>query len=280
VRGPVDGWAQDERLPASVRRMRIDEALAQWGDRAVASHHSAAALLGLPVYGVRRPALTIPRSQGRPRHGASSGAVERHWADLRDGQLEERRSLLVTAPLRTVTDCGRMLPLREAVAVAGAALRLGLVTAIELAETAEGLRGPGATTAITALGLADARAGSGNESLARVSLLLAGLGPVLPQARLEDDPYAHPVDLLLAWARTAVEVESAEHHADWLAVRRDIGHHDVANRLAVTLVRTFPAELWPGDALFLRKVVDAVCAAPGRRCRDIRRRRDLRQGPD
>ena len=251
----------------------LAELLAHLPDQAVVSHTTAAELWGLPVYGRHRPTVTVPRRCHLRRDG-----VRLHRVDLADDEIAER-GVLLTAPLRTVTDCGRVLPLREAVAVADAAVRLRLVTQDQLTLASQRLLGPGSTNAIRAARWADGRAGSGNESLARTSLRLAGLWPAVPQQTLVEGMWAHEVDLLLRWARTAVECESEAHHAKWLEVRRDIDHHDTANRERFTLVRTHQAQLWPSDVLFLRKVLDAVCGAPGRRCARIRRLRERDDRP-
>jgi hypothetical protein len=79
-------------------------------------------------------------------------------ARLEPGQLpahhvEELNGLRVTSPARTVVDCLRELPLPDAVAIADAALRRGLIEVAELEAVRQEQRGwPFITAADTGLG--------------------------------------------------------------------------------------------------------------------------------
>lgn len=236
---------------------------------AVDSHLSAALLHDLPVLRpVPLPWQTVPRSWGdAPREGR-----ELRWADLRPHDLCVQGDRLATAPLRTVLDCARMLPVREAVALADAALHRGLIDQGRLRLAGRQARGPGAPRIRRACELADRRAESVNESLARVGLILVGLGPLQPQFQFDEHPDEHRYDLGLAWARVLAACESKAHHSGWEAVRRDIYVHDRASLAGWVLTRTFQRELWPLDGPFIRKVLRLVVLQPGPRACALRRR--------
>ena len=82
----------------------------------------------------------------------------------------------MTSPARTVVDVARTRPIRDALVVADAALRLRLATKDELEEVLEAARTwPGAPRARRVCRLADAGAESPGETLLRLDLLELGL---------------------------------------------------------------------------------------------------------
>src|SRR5689334_12617614 len=63
-----------------------------------------------------RPHVTIPLNRARRRAGLD---CHLHWGDVT--ALDD-----VTTPVRTVRDCGRILPLRDGLAIPDSALRMGV----------------------------------------------------------------------------------------------------------------------------------------------------------
>jgi hypothetical protein len=86
-------------------------------------------------------------------------------APLDEGDVVRWGPLLVTSPARTVVDCARTLPPRDALAIADAALASGRVTPASLALALARAKGwPGAPQARRVVALADGRRESPLES--------------------------------------------------------------------------------------------------------------------
>lgn len=122
-------------------------------------------------------------------------------------------SIARTTPGRSCLDVAREPGLIEAVVALDIALRWGKVSAAALAEGAAGLGPlPGACRARQAVGLADGRAESPQESRLRVALAFAGLRPV-PQHEVCDrlGRFVARVDLAFVTVRIAVEYEGSWH---------------------------------------------------------------------
>ncbi|MFO7690211.1 MAG: hypothetical protein R6W83_06605 [Cryobacterium sp.] len=155
----------------------------------VFSHHSAAAIWGLP-----RPAawpadvhITVPQaSGGRSRHGVVRHAVQRQPLTV------ERHGLRVSSVTDTAVDMARVLPFAEAVAMMDRAIHVprqgvALATRDELERSLEALTGParGRAAALRAGDFASTQSGSGGESYSRASIFL--LGFVVPELQVRFD---------------------------------------------------------------------------------------------
>ncbi len=172
----------------------------------VLSCTSAARALGLPVLVDRGVHVTVPRTWGH----ASRPRVRVHRRDLRpDEQLD-----LCTTPLRTVLDCARELPLREAAVVGDAALRAGL-TLEHLELEAGRASGQGAARLRRAVAALDGRAESPLETCLR--LLPVAVGRVEPQVWIDG---VGRVDFVVdGWL--VVEADGFEHHSTRQHYRED-----------------------------------------------------------
>ncbi len=118
-----------------------------------------------------------------------------------------------TTPLRSCLDIAREPDLIEAVVALDLALGRGRVSPKELIDLADQLRAvPGARRAKVAVGMADGRADSPQESRLRVVLTLAGMRP-RPQfeVRDRDGRFVARVDLAFVADRIAVEYEGSWH---------------------------------------------------------------------
>lgn len=189
---------------------------------AVLACTSAAASHGLPVLVDRGIHLVVPRAWSH----ASLPGVRVHRRDL---DLEER-SGVATSLLRTVLDCARELPLREAVVVCDAALRAGL-DRVCLRTAAAHARGNGAAAIRAAVTLVDGRAESPIESCLR---LVAGrLGTVVPQVWIDG---VGRVDLVVdGWL--VLEADGFEHHSDRARYREDRRRSNAMAMLGYTVLR-------------------------------------------
>jgi hypothetical protein len=170
-------YVERSGLPATPEERHALQVRAAWSaltTGAVASHASAAALFGLPLWGVRldRVHVTRPRTHGGrvdPRLHVHSAGLSEHDVVVLDG-------IVVTSPGRTVTDLARSLPFEEAVSVLDAALHKELVTPDQLVTALErAVRRPGVAAARRARVFADGRSESPGESRSRVRMWRSGL---------------------------------------------------------------------------------------------------------
>jgi very-short-patch-repair endonuclease len=165
--------------------------------KAVLSCGSAARHHGLEVFGATTLHLTAPSE----RRAAPSGLVVHRRASERDARA--------TRLEQTLRDCGRCLPLCQAVSVLDSALRLGRVDQHDLAALVPG-RGRDAGRLAEAVRLVDPQAQSVLESAARVLFVTNGLGPLRSQVRVERVGW---VDFVLSdWL--VVEVDGYAVHRD------------------------------------------------------------------
>lgn len=164
----------------------------------VLSCASAACAHGLPLLGPHGVHVTVPRTCG---HVHAPGVIA-HRRDLAPTEYDG----MCTSVLRTVLDCTRELPLREAVTACDAALRGGL-DLLTLQRVASAGTGPGSRAARRVVSLADATAESPLESCLR--LLSLPLARVQSQVRITG---VGRVDLVLdGWL--VLEADGFEHHS-------------------------------------------------------------------
>lgn len=188
---------------------------------ATVSHGSAALLWGMEL-------VTTPEGRsvtvGRDRSRLTRQAVTIHRRDLGPDERVFRDGVWVTSALRTVLDLCRSLPLAEAVAVTDSALRHGLVTVEELtAALVELPAGRGRPRIARVLRLVDPASGSVLESLCRVLLVQAGLGPEESQLVIRSvrGRVLGRVDFAWPSARLVVETDGFAFHADRTSYRND-----------------------------------------------------------
>lgn len=189
---------------------------------AVISHRSAALLHGWSVRSEpTRPELTVHRTRkiASPRRRG----CDIRWRDLPTGDVQEN---LLTAPIRTVVDCARDLPLVESLAVADSALRSGLLSAGELVEQVACLPRFGRSRAALVLTQASALAANPFESTLR-ALALEAVGPVFtPQAELAVAGHRIRPDLVSGSLRIVIEADSHEFHTQRAQLVRDCWRYD------------------------------------------------------
>lgn len=187
---------------------------------AVISHVSAAALHGLPLWGISLGRVHVTRDR---RHG---GRVTRrlhvHSAHLHATEVAELDGLAVTSAARTVADLARSLPFEQAVVLADTALHRTLVTRAQLGAAVErGARRSGTPAARRVLAFADGLSESPGESRSRVRMQLYGVAR--PQLQM---PIATRLGVLRAdfgWPRhrTIGEFDGLAKYGDLLRPGRD-----------------------------------------------------------
>jgi hypothetical protein len=212
---------------------------------AFACLRSAARVWGLPLIDDDDPStghqeyllhdVGTDRNLGaRSRPDAEGRAIVRHRLTIAPQDLVRlRQGLWLTSPLRTALDCAAALPLPAAVAVLDHGLRTTLFSTDELrAGLAQRRRWPGVTAAAAAVAMADGRAESPAESVARV-LLLPHLPGLVPQHRITDERgrVVARVDLADLGRRLAIEVDGKRWHAGAQMVAKDRARDRLLERL-------------------------------------------------
>jgi hypothetical protein len=207
----ADGAKARDMLKLRDGRQLLDlaGAVAAVWPQAIVSHQSAAYLHSIDL--LARPdhaaSLTYPPRRG----GTVRAGVRLHAATVPATQITSVVGLSVTTPARTVVDLARTLEFRAGVVTADSALHRKLTTKPELqAVLATCPRWRGARRAAEIIELADARAESPLESIARVAFSDCGLPP--PELQVWLGGTAEPigrVDFYWRKYRTIAEVDGA-----------------------------------------------------------------------
>ena len=173
-RGTYVAEGELPRAPRERHALDVRAAVPRLASDAVVSHVSAAALHGLPLWGLALDRVHVTRQ--RMGGGRVEAHLHVHAAVLPPEDLALVDGIAVTAPARTVVDLARRAPFEVAVAVADAALFAKLITADEL-DRAVGRAGhrPGVGASRRMLRFADGAAESVGESRSRVLMRAAGL---------------------------------------------------------------------------------------------------------
>jgi very-short-patch-repair endonuclease len=180
-----------------------------------------------------------------------------HWAAVSSAERHRRLTSLV----RTVTDCARILPFGEALAVADAALASSRLSRDELELAMTAMRGPGRPNALRVAAATTSLSESFLESMLRSLLVIEGIAGFEPQLRVNTGGIWVRVDLGHRPARIALEAEGYEFHGSATAFAADCRRYDdlVA---AGWLVLRFTYQQVLGDP---RWVVGAVRSALAQR---------------
>lgn len=152
---------------------------------AVISHASAAVLHGLPVWGLHldRVHLTRDRSNG----GRRLAFLHVRVAPIDPWETAVVDGIRLTGLPRTVIDCARWLPERQAVALGDVALARGMERRDLLLALARAKGWPGIRRARRVIDFLDPRSESPGESHSRVVLAAHGLRPSHLQFVVRDD---------------------------------------------------------------------------------------------
>lgn len=197
-----------------------------------ASHRSAAAGHGWGLaFQPVRPEVVVPRNRNVPP--ARRFGVELRWRPL----SKDEQASAITEPYRTVLDCARDLPFREALVIADSALRDQTVDAEVLEERALLLPRKGRARALTVVESASSLAANPFESMLRaLAREVPGLD-VSPQVLLLDRGFRGRPDLVDAKRRLVLEADSWEHHASKKGFERDCARYNALTLRGWTVLR-------------------------------------------
>lgn len=230
--------------------------------RLVASHHTAARLLGLEFVGdVRDTVLLSTDVEGRARKAAS--AHIRHVA-LPSNRVIICDGLPCTSAARTVVDLARELPFRDAVVLADSALRKRLTSRKELETVLLECRSwQGIREASRVVAFSDGRAEAVSESVARVVFAELGLPAPEPQVIIEDRAgVIGRVDFLFKEQRTIAEIDGKVKYRDDPDARfKEKKREELLEGVGFEVVRLTWEEIMYKPEVVLRKIQRAFARA-------------------
>jgi hypothetical protein len=153
--------------PAARHALIVSATIAGLRTPAIVGHQSAAALHGLPVWGIRLGRVHILRPP--PARGTGSARLHLHVAKVPNDQVVLVNGVLATDVTRTVVDVARTAPFESAVVMADWALCKRVTSRVGLEECL-GLMGstPGTRAAARVIAFADPLSESVGESRSRV----------------------------------------------------------------------------------------------------------------
>lgn len=244
-------------------RQRLMAAVLEAGDGAVASHRSAARLLGVPGFDGDDIELTHPECRD---HRVDLSLL--HQSSL----LPEEHVLAVdgipcTTLARTVFDLARTEPrARVARAVTTAIRRLGLsIGGLEAVVALLGKRGRGGTTVMRELLddlQADAYVPTESELEDLVVAVLTAAGVELPdgQVTVGVDAVIGRVDFVYRSAKVVVEAQSRTFHAGWEAQQADMARRAELAAAGYLVIEVTWWQLVHEPEVFVRRLERALVA--------------------
>lgn len=257
----------DDSTHPDAREIAVLQGLTR-GTARLATHDTAAALLGLWEERLRRPHhLTVPRDGGRVRR---PGLIVPHRADIPGEFIAEVAGIPVTTPAWTWADRAASQSLVEAVVSADVLLRSpriafegpgvavaapeDLLAAVQAKTGSRGIR-----QVRRAAGLARPGADSPQETRLRVAIMLAGLPePEVNEWVLDaQGGRLFQPDLLFRELRVAVQYEGP-HHSDPRQVERDVHRAELAADHGWIEVRITRRHAVDGWAPAIARIVDAL----------------------
>lgn len=237
----------------------------------VASHETAAAVLGLEVWQPSYDWLNVTRPG---RSSRREGGVWHHRAALAADEVTTVDGLTVTSVLRTGVDIARRVDFEHGVVVLDSALRLSGASLEQLREVHfRCVLWAGARTAGRAVAFADPCSGSVGESRARVLLDAVGLPTPETQVGVLDErgQLVGVVDFLIE-GKTVVEFDgSAKYRLEGLQAEpmaerlwREKEREDTLRRLGYEVVRIVWADLYRPDrvAAHVRAAMARAAVSP------------------
>lgn len=213
LRGPefrrlLHGVHISSRVPYAAR-LRTHAALIVHPAGAVATHTSAARLIGSPVPDDPLEHVTVARSEDRrQRHG-----LRCHVAALQAADVQVLDGLRLSSPHRMFVELASALPLVDLVVVGDWLVRKGHVTCASLVGYCAAARDRHAAAARAAAAYVRARVDSVMETRLRMPLVLAGLPEPKVNLQLRDEHGTVIMRLDLAYpeVKLAVEYDGRQH---------------------------------------------------------------------
>lgn len=232
------------------------------------SHTSAAVVHGLPVPVRALRVVTLTSPPGTKRTASPDRHV--YFAGLSGSDVEMHRGIPVTSPARTTADCLRHLPMRDAVAVADAALHQRTTTLDEVRTVLAAQAGwPFAGAAALALPLVDGRRESALESRSAVVMAAHDIPAPVPQCRVLDQRGIVVARVDFGWPELGVvgEADGRVKYARDAArvVEEEKDRQARLEALGLVVVRWDERHLHGSEPVLIARLHEAFARAEGRR---------------
>lgn len=253
-------WAADD--PRRCHALLVIAAVSSAGRDTAGSHHSAAMVHGLDLFGpAPQKAVTLTGPVSRTSNRPAARDIAFHVAALPLPHVTNCLGAPVTTAARTVVDLGRMLPFMETVVVADSALRLGKTTRTELLQVLKSCAGwPGAARARCAVNFADERAESPLESCARIVFDRCGLEPPQLQVTFRGDGFVFRGDFYWARHRTIAEADGMAKYEEPARARDQIRRDRLLRDAGYKLVHFTWRELFDTPETVVTRIRKAFAA--------------------
>ena len=198
--------APDERLAVRCIAAHL------MGLQGVFSHTSAAALWGLDVLN----APSIVHVYSTATSSSDRGRICRHRRGFDPNAVTAipGTPVIATTVARTLQDCARSMPFREAVVLADSIMRRGLMEPREVTEILLNLAGYGSSAGPLLAQAVDASSESAGESLARCLLMEHELPTPMTQYPISCEGRNYRVDFAWPEARVILEFDGEQKYVD------------------------------------------------------------------
>ena len=182
------------------------------GFQGVFSHESAAVLWGLDL-------LTVPQmldAYSRSHCATDRERIHRHKTAISPDEVTRLpgTSIMVTTVARTLQDCARSMPFREAVVLADSIMRRGLMDPREVTEILLNLTGCGGSVGPLLAQAVDASSESAGESLTRCLLMEHRILLPVTQYPISCEGRNYRVDFAWPEARVILEFDGEQKYVD------------------------------------------------------------------
>lgn len=235
--------------------LRADAALLIAPAGSLLSHHTAAALRGLPVPPSDEIHVTVP-----PGCRLRVGGIRPHDADREPEEVGGRR---LSNPADTFLDLASYLSLLDLVVLGDAMVRRGLIGLGALRSAAAARRGRGVRRARTAAALVRPRVDSPRETWSRLLPVWAGLPEPMTGYVIRDDDggWIAEVDLAYKPYRVAIEYDGDLHRTTRRKWRGDVAKRELLRQMGWVVIVLTADDLDVRPAATVRRVVEALRAA-------------------
>ena len=182
------------------------------GFQGVFSHKSAAVLWGLDL-------LTVPQmldAYSRSHCATDRERIHRHKTAISPDEVTRLpgTSIMATTVARTLQDCTRSMPFREAVVLADSIMRRGLMEPHEVTEILLNLTGYGGSVGLLLAQAVNASSESAGESLTRCLLMEHRLPLPVTQYPISCEGRNYRVDFAWPEARVILEFDGEQKYVD------------------------------------------------------------------
>jgi hypothetical protein len=253
--------AEATRDPCLRQALDVAAVRALRGQAGIASHQSAAAILGLrQLTTPPKGTVTLTMPPGKRKGGYDRSGVTCHMADLPKEHVIKPYGLPTTTAARTVIDIARTSPFTEGVVVADSALYERHTSKTELRSVlASCAQWPGTTKAKAVVDFASGLAESVLESCARVVFHERGLPPPELQVHVigQSGTLVARVDFMWQKYRVIAEADGLLKYDSGQTAIKELARDRLLREAGYEVVHFTWKELFTDPERVIRRIVDA-----------------------